>query len=68
MVLMFPVHRKYPQEVTTSVVAIAFAGSQSVRSNGFQNLPPNSYTMNRATRVPASIVVSMKCASNMMAK
>ena len=68
MVLMFPVQRKYPHDNTTSVVARRFPGSQSVRSNFFQTRPPNSWTMNRATRVPASIVVRIKSASNMMAK
>ena len=34
----------------------------------FDDLPTNSWTMNRETRVPASMVVKMNSASNMIAK
>src|SRR5215212_10110334 len=63
-----PVRMKYDQAKTTAKVEISVPGSQLVFSNGFQARPRNSWTMKRATRVPVSIVVRMKSASNMMAK
>ena len=54
--------------MTTSAVETSVPGSQSVRSSGFQIPPRNSWTMKRATRVPASMVVRMNSASNMIAK
>src|ERR687894_199520 len=44
------------------------AGSQEVRPKGAQTLPTRSWIMTRPTRVPASTVVRMKSASNMIAK
>ncbi len=43
-------------------------GYQDVRPSGFQMWPASSWSMNRPTRVPVSIVVRMNSASNMMAK
>ena len=43
-------------------------GYQEVRPSGFQKCPPSSWNMKRPTRVPASSVVRMNSASNMMAK
>ena len=43
-------------------------GSQSVRANGLYTRPADSWSRNRAIRVPASIVVRMNRASNMIAK
>src|SRR5205085_2077819 len=63
-----PVRMKYDQPTTTSAVEASVPGSQLVSANGFQIEPRNSCTMKRATRVPVSMVVRMKRASNMMAK
>src|SRR5258706_14293134 len=63
-----PVRMKYDQAKTTSAVEISVPGIQLVFENGVQARPTNSCTMNRATRVPVSIVVRMKSASNMIAK
>src|ERR671920_112813 len=49
-------------------LAIRFPGSQEVRAKGRQTLPTRSWIMNLPTRVPASTVVRMNNASNMMAK
>ncbi len=43
-------------------------GYQPVRPSGFQMWLSRSWTMKRPTRVPASITVRMKRASNMIAK
>src|SRR5215208_3500964 len=49
-------------------LAMRLPGNQEVRANGLHTLPMRSWIMNRPTRVPASTVVSMNRASNMMAK
>src|SRR5215211_310881 len=49
-------------------LAMRLAGSQEVRAKGRQTLPTRSWIMNRPTRVPASTVVRINSASNMMAK
>ena len=43
-------------------------GYHDVRPSGFQTCPASSCSMKRPTRVPASIVVRMNSASNMIAK
>src|ERR1019366_5258360 len=43
-------------------------GIQLVRPAGFQAWPSRSWSMNRPTRVPASMMVRINTASNMMAK
>ena len=43
-------------------------GYHEVRPSGFQTWPASSWSMKRPTRVPASSVVRMNSASNMMAK
>src|SRR6185437_12190035 len=43
-------------------------GYHDTRPNGSQTWRPRSWSMKRPTRVPASSVVRMKSASNMMAK
>lgn len=43
-------------------------GFQLTRPIGFQTLPSMSWSMKRPTRVPASTVVRMNSASNMIAK
>ena len=43
-------------------------GFQVTRPIGFQTLPSMSWSMKRPTRVPASTVVRMNSASNMIAK
>src|SRR4029450_11850119 len=53
---------------TTSAEVTMEPGNQFGSSSFLWNLPPNSPTRNRATRVPVSIVVRMKSASNMIAK
>src|ERR1041384_767091 len=63
-----PVRMKYAHPKTTSDVEISVPGSQLVFSNDFHPRPRNSCTMKRPTRVPVSIVVRMKSASNMIAK
>src|SRR5215217_6034610 len=49
-------------------LAMMLPGNQEVRAKGLQTLPTRSWIMNRPTRVPASTVVRMNRASNMMAK
>ena len=51
-----------------NAVEMSELGSHCVRPNGFQSRPPNSCSRNRPIRVPESIVVRMKTASNMIAK
>ena len=43
-------------------------GYQPVLPSGFQKCPKTSCNMKRPTRVPASMMVRMKRASNMIAK
>ena len=43
-------------------------GYQLVRPSGAHTCPSRSWSMKRPTRVPASSVVRMKSASNMIAK
>ena len=50
------------------MLAVMLAKMLSVLAKDGDHLPINSWTMNRETRVPASIVVNMNSASNMMAK
>ena len=68
IVLMLPVQMKYAQPTTITRVEISEPGTQSFRPNGFHRRPPNSWSTKRPIRVPASMVVRMKTASNMMAK
>src|SRR5438067_12966765 len=49
-------------------LASTMLGYQESSPNGFHTWPPSSWSMNRPTRVPASIVVRMNSASNMIAK
>src|SRR3712207_9382163 len=49
-------------------LAMMLPGSQEGRAKGLQTLPTRSWIMKRPTRVPASTVVKMNRASNMMAK
>src|SRR5215218_8720486 len=49
-------------------LAMMLPGNQEVRAKGLQTLPTRSWIMNRPTRVPASTVVRINSASNMMAK
>src|SRR5688572_16913767 len=49
-------------------LAMMLPGNQEVRAKGLHTLPMRSWIMNRPTRVPASTVVSMNRASNIMAK
>src|SRR6266702_157220 len=63
-----PMYRKYHQPATLSVLEMITDGYQDVRPNGAEMCPSRSCNMKRPTRVPASIVVRMNTASNMMAK
>src|ERR671920_692676 len=63
-----PTTRKYPQAATIKALATRLPGSQEVLAKGLYTLPIRSWSMNRPTRVPASTVVRMKRASNMIAK
>src|SRR5918994_1731073 len=49
-------------------LAMMLPGNQEVRAKGLHTLPTRSWIMNRPTLVPASTVVRMNSASNMMAK
>src|SRR5215211_3713802 len=49
-------------------LATMLPGSQDGWAKGLQTLPTRSWIMNRPTRVPASTVVRMNRASNIMAK
>src|SRR5262249_36356345 len=68
MVLMEPVWISQAQPAVTSSVASSAPGSQSVRANLGDTAPNASCSRKRAMRVPASMVVRMNRASNMMAK
>src|ERR1035441_10361174 len=63
-----PWYKKYPHAATISALERMMLGYQPVRPNGFQKWPKTSCNMKRPTRVPASIIVRMNKASNMMAK
>ncbi len=63
-----PCQRKYPHDPTISALVAKMLGYQLVRPSGFQMCPRPSWSMKRPTRVPASRMVSMNNASNMMAK
>ena len=68
IVLMLPVPMKYAHANTTRNVEMSDPGSQCGRANGAWARPRNSPTRYLPTRVPASITVRMKSASNMIAK
>ena len=68
MVWMEPVQISEPQPMVTSAVQSQTPGHQSIFWNFGEKLPRTSWSRNRAMRVPVSIVVRMKSASNMMAK
>jgi hypothetical protein len=68
MVLMLPVQMKYDQPKTTQSVETIDPGIHPGCASGLYARPRNSPSRNRATRVPVSIVVRMKSASNMIAK
>ena len=57
-----------PQSITTKALVTTTDGVQEVSPIFGQILPNISCNINRPTRVPASSVVRMKIASNMMAK
>ena len=54
--------------MTTTNEEKRMLGYQDVRPSGSEMWPSSSWSMKRPTRVPASIVVRMKTASNMIAK
>ena len=57
-----------PRRPTTIALVAQRPGFQETRPIGFQTLPSVSCSMKRPTRVPASTVVRMNRASNMIAK
>ncbi|MNS39543.1 hypothetical protein D3C72_718300 [compost metagenome] len=63
-----PWYRNQPQPATTIALVRITPGYQLTWPRGFQTWPSRSWTMKRPTRVPASMVVRMKSASNMIAK
>src|ERR1019366_8771493 len=63
-----PCTRKYPHAPTIAAEVAITPGIQLVRPSGADTFPSRSWSMNRPTRVPASISVRMNRASNMMAK
>src|SRR6185503_20338162 len=63
-----PCTRKYPHPPAIIALARTTLGYHDSSPNGFHTCPPSSCSMNRPTRVPASIVVRMNRASNRMAK
>ena len=67
-VLMLPVAMKYDHATTTSDVLMMEPGIQLWSAILGMPRPMNSPTRKRPTRVPASIVVRMNSASNMIAK
>ena len=54
--------------MTTRALLMMIDGYQEVFAIGFHACPRKSCSMKRPTRVPASSVVRMNTASNMMAK
>ena len=57
-----------PQPAVMTPLAMSDPGSQSGRANGSYTRPTVSCSRNRPMRVPASMVVRMNSASNMIAK
>src|SRR3990170_5351949 len=68
MVDTLPELMSRPHARTTAALVATTPGIQSVLPRGLYTCAPNSWSMNRATLVPASTVVRMKSASNMSAK
>ncbi len=63
-----PIVEEVAPAATTSPLQISTLGYQLVRPSAGTTLPSRSCSMKRATRVPASTVVRMNSASNMIAK
>ena len=63
-----PWYKNQPHAPTNNSVASTLPVNDRVCPSGFATIPSKSCTMNRPTRVPASIVVRMNNASNMIAK
>ena len=63
-----PCQRKCPHIATIIALERTTAGVQLERPNDGHTWRPRSWSMKRPTRVPASSVVRMNSASNMMAK
>ena len=59
---------RLPVFITNKAVAVTLPSHELVCPNGFQTDPNRSCRIKRPTRVPASSVVRIKSASNMIAK
>ena len=63
-----PLIKKPADKAALQALVNSTPGYQEVRPSAGTRLPSMSWSMKRATRVPASMVVRINSASNMMAK
>ena len=65
---MTPTYKNQPHAATSNTLEKRFALHERVLPSGRQRFPRKSWSKNRPTRVPASMVVRINKASNMIAK